>query len=289
MPATRSPLRYPGGKTQLAKFIAHLLYINNVKDTYIEPFAGGFGVGLYLLENDNIEQAVINDLDSSVYSIWYAILNNTEKFIKKIEITPVTIEEWHKQRKIREKYRSDPFSFDNAFSSFFLNRTNISGIINGGPIGGLNQKGKYKINCRFNKVNLIKKIEMISKYKNRIKLTNLDANLLIKKEIPKFDPNSSFIFFDPPYYEQGKNLYLSFVNKSDHKELAKNILSLKNYKWITTYDVNNEILKLYKYHVQTHSYTLNYSANKKRKAREYIFSSDDTLLDSFQKLELEKV
>ena len=289
MPVTKSPLRYPGGKTQLANYVRHLLKINRIKDTYIEPFAGGFGVGLDLLITNSVKQVVINDLDTSIDAIWYSIMNNMDLFIEKINDTPVTIEEWHKQRKIREECKNDYHSIDNAFASFFLNRTNVSGIINGGPIGGQRQEGKYKIDCRYNKDNLIKKIKLINQYKEKIRLTHLDANELIKKGIPNYSPDSTFIFFDPPYYVQGKNLYLSFVDQSEHKELAKNILSLKKYKWITTYDIEDEIFKLYKPYVKAYTYTLNYSANRKRKAKEFMFVNNNTLADSFERVELNKI
>lgn len=289
MPVTKSPLRYPGGKTQLSDYIKHLLEINNIKDTYIEPFAGGFGVGLDLLFTNSIKEVVINDLDPSIHAIWYMIIHNPSLFIERIEKTPVTIEEWYKQRDFREEYKNNYYSIDNAFASFFLNRTNVSGIINGGPIGGKNQNGKYKIDCRFNKAGLIQKIKEISQYKERIRLMHLDANVFIKTEIPKYISDSTFIFFDPPYYKQGRNLYLSFVNTKEHKQLAQNILSLNKYKWITTYDIEDEILKLYRPYVDAYTYSLNYSANKKRKAKEFMFVNNETKVDSFGKVKLLRI
>ncbi|KAA8811615.1 DNA adenine methylase [Lactobacillus crispatus] len=131
MPTTKSPLRYPGGKTQMSNYIKHLLQINNISGTYIEPFAGGFGVGLELLYSKYIEKVVINDLDPSIYSVWNAILNETDEFINLIYSTPVNILEWETQKRIHQKEKNNPTSIYNAFSSFFLNRTNVSGIING--------------------------------------------------------------------------------------------------------------------------------------------------------------
>lgn len=84
-------------------------------------------------------------------------------------------------------------------------------------------------------------------------------------------------------------MYLSFVDQSEHKELAKNILSLKKYKWITTYDIEDEIFKLYKPYVKAYTYTLNYSANRKRKAKEFMFVNNNTLADSFERVELNKI
>ena len=53
-----------------------------------------------------------------------------------IKATPVTIEEWSRQKAIKNDNSVNEYSIEKAFASFFLNRTNISGIINGGPIGG---------------------------------------------------------------------------------------------------------------------------------------------------------
>lgn len=156
MPSTNSLLRYPGGKSQLAEYVEFLLDKNNISETYIEPFAGGFGVALYLLFNNKIENVIMNDLDPSIFSVWNAALNKKEEFIDLISQTNVTLDEWYHQKELRSIFRNDPYSLENAFSTLFLNRTNISRIINGGPIGGKKQNGKYKINCRFNKNTLIK-------------------------------------------------------------------------------------------------------------------------------------
>lgn len=178
--------------------------------------------------------------------------------------------------KLRKEKNMNSHLLENGFTSFFLNRTNVSGIINGGPIGGKKQLGKYKIDCRFNKVALIEKIRKISSYKDRIILNNLDANDFIKQELPKYNSKSTFIFFDPPYYAQGKNLYLSFVYKNSHKELANNILSLSDYKWITTYDIEDKILELYKDKSKAYTYSLLYSVRNKRRAKEYLFVRNNT-------------
>lgn len=286
MPYTNSILRYPGGKSQLATYIEHLLKINNISGTYIEPFAGGAGVALYLLFHNAIDKIILNDFDPSIFSVWYAILNNKDNFIDMIDKTPVTIQEWNYQKKQHLRYFNDPYSLKNAFATFFLNRTNVSGIINGGPIGGKNQKGKYKINCRFNKKKLIEKINRIHSFRNRIELYNFDAEYFISEKINKSDSRSTFTFFDPPYFNQGKKLYLSFIDKDKHRRIANEIVSLKDKKWITTYDIEKQILRYYEPYSKVYKYQLLYSANKKRRANEYIFASYVTNIDSFDKVKL---
>ena len=289
MPYTYSVLRYPGGKSQLKKYVSHLLKINKISGTYIEPFAGGFGLGLYLLIHEKVNTVVMNDLDPSIYSIWNAILNRKNELVDLINQTDVTIDEWYKQKGIRKKYCNDPLSIENAFSTLFLNRTNVSGIINGGPIGGKNQNGKYKINCRFNKTRLIEKIDLIYQYKNKIILYNENACDFISNDLGNFSSTSTFIFFDPPYFKQGKKLYLSFVDKKDHAKLAEKILGLNEYNWILTYDKEKEIFDLYNSYATTFEYKLRYSANNKRVAKEYMFSCRKTKMESYDKVLLHKL
>lgn len=284
MPRTLSPLRYPGGKTQLFKFVNHIIVKNNIKDPiYVEPFAGGAGLALELLLKGMVDSIVINDFDPAIYSFWVSILNYTEDFIYLIETTPITIEEWKNQKNIYN-YNSlynNPLKL--GFATFFLNRTNRSGIIKGGPINR-EVNGKYPLDCRFNKKDLINKIRNISKFKDRIHLYNNDAVYFIKKVLPNFPSNRLFIFFDPPYYEQGKNLYTNFYSHDDHKELYYTIKGIKDSHWITTYDFNKNIEELYK-GLPTKVYQLQYSANKKRKEKEFLFHNIKTKVESFDRVQ----
>lgn len=75
-----------------------------------------------------------------------------------------------------------------------------------------------------------KKINKLYNYRDHIAISNLDAKDFITNRITNFNSDSTFIFFDPPYYKQGKNLYLSFVDDNDHKNLSKKIIGLEEYK-----------------------------------------------------------
>lgn len=288
MPKINSPFRYPGGKSQLYPYVKHLLDINDVKGTYIEPFAGGAGVAIELLLHNDVEQIVINDYDKSIHSAWNVIINHKHELIEFIKESPISFENWLVQKSIHEQNKEKQNSISGGLATFYLNRTNVSGIIKGGPIGGKNQTGKYKIDARFNKQSLIEKIERISQYRDKIILMNEDANQLTKIIKSKFDPKNTFIFFDPPYYTQGKNLYMSFIDPSEHQKLFNNIKNLNDFKWIVTYDTASEINDIYKSINNSFTYTLNYTANRRRKANEYLFANDNTIVDSFGKVELLK-
>lgn len=287
MPITYSPLRYPGGKTQLSKFVSNLLKLNSInKGTYIEPFAGGSGVSLQLLFENKVDHIVINDYDKSIHSIWYSIINHRDKFVDLIEKTPINIDEWHNQKKIYLDNRTHMNSVEGGFATFYLNRTNVSGIISGGPIGGQKQTGNFKIDCRFNKETSIKKINDIYERRNDITLYRKDANKLVDIIQNRFNPKNTFIFFDPPYYTQGQNLYLSFINKNKHLQLRQSIDKLDEFHWILTYDAAPQIADIYHDNNNKYEYGLNYSANTKKKATEFLFASHITKVESYDKVEL---
>ncbi|GFZ84667.1 methylase [Compostibacillus humi] len=267
-----SPLRYPGGKNNTYHYIKHLVELNDII-TYIEPFAGGAAVALRLLINNDVQRIIINDYDRSIYSFWNCIKYQSERLIDKIINTDITMEEWYKQKEIQDnKELAD--EFDLAFSTLFLNRTNRSGIIKGGVIGGKNQDGNYKMDCRFNKKTIIKRIKLIAKHSEQIIVCNDDAIDFINNEIKK--TRKSLTFFDPPYYKKGPNLYTNFFNHEDHVELAKSIHKLmKNRYWILTYDIAEQIENLYKekYGYEPIKYYLNYSIAKPSEGLEFMFFS----------------
>jgi Site-specific DNA methylase len=269
-----SPLRYPGGKGQVYKFVEELLLNNNLLGcTYIEPYAGGAGVAIRLLFEEKVRKIIINDYDRSIYAVWYSILNCTEEFISLIKKTDITMENWNIQKKFQvQKETIDLLTL--GFSTFFLNRTNRSGIIKAGVIGGKDQSGNYKMDCRFNKDKLIELIKKIKSYEKNIELYNMDALEFIKIVQKK---HNQFYFIDPPYYQKGKELYTNFYNHDDHVQLAKYFKSnLKTKKILISYDNCEVIKKLYKrYHQDVR--LLNYYVETKRMGEE-IFITQNLVL-----------
>lgn len=282
MPTTPSPLRYPGGKTKLYPYIRGILERNNLLGkTYIEPFAGGAGLALKLLLNNDVKQIVINDFDYAIYSFWYSILNYTKQFCELIESTEIVPSEWYKQKEVYLS-QGQKTILEVGFSTFFLNRTNVSGVIKGGMIGGVNQQGKYTMDARFNKIGLIKKIRTIADRKEQIFLSNMDAQDLIKSEnLNRF--NESFINFDPPYVNKGHQLYKNSFKEEDHVSLGQRIAALTDQKWIVTYDICPLVTNIYK-NYRCSYLDVTYSINNKKKAREYIFFSNTLSLPEYVEL-----
>jgi DNA adenine methylase len=275
-----SPLRYPGGKGRVADYFKRIFKKNSLYGgVYVEPYAGGASVALSLLFNEYASKIIINDIDQAIYSFWYSVLNKTEKLCKLIYDTPVTIETWKKQRVIqKDKDNYDLLKI--GFSTFFLNRTNRSGILNAGMIGGYKQEGDWHMNARYNKQDLISRIQRIAEYGNQIELFNLDALTLVENLAPTL-PDRSLFYFDPPYYVKGKDLYYNFYYNDDHSYISKKILSLEKQKWIISYDDVYQIRKLYSgYRKKT--FQLNYSAgDSHRDGHEImIFSNNLKIVNS---------
>ena len=193
-----SPLRYPGGKGKLTEFMKYMIdQLGHSGGTYIEPFAGGAGIAIELLLRGVVSRIVINDYDKGIWSFWKAVLTETDRFIAELAVVPLTMEEWNRQRNICLT-RNDKYSFELGFATFYMNRTNHSGIIKGGVIGGMDQSGLWKMDARFKREELIRRIESIAERKSGIKLYNKDINSFITRYIPLYEENT-LVYFDPPY------------------------------------------------------------------------------------------
>lgn len=273
---TYSPLRYPGGKNTLTKYVQRLITSNNLLGcTYIEPYAGGAAVALSLLINGHVNRIIINDFDRSIYAFWYSVLNRTDELCMMIQNCEISMNNWYIQKEIQQnKENADLLTL--GFSTLFLNRTNRSGIIKAGVIGGYNQTGNYKMDCRFRKDDIINKIRTIAAYRNQIQLYNLDTIDLINNVIANIH-EPSFVFFDPPYYKKGSQLYVNFYKHDDHVQLSNRIAELENVNWIVTYDNVPEINDMYN-EFNSLIYGLRYTAGKKYIGYEIMVFSRNTTI-----------
>ncbi len=265
-----SPLRYPGGKSCLKPLASTIINSNKMQRFhYVEPYAGGCGLALSLLFGGSVSEIHINDLDPSVWSFWKSVLDHTDDIVRLIETTPINVTEWRCQRSIQlAQDKSDPVAL--GFAAFYLNRTNRSGIIAGaGVIGGLEQIGNYKIDCRFNREDLAHRIRRIAKYRSRIHLTCEDAVTFMTHSSTL--PDRSFFCIDPPYFKKGSSLYTRFYNPKDHADVAASVMRL-NHPWIVTYDDAAPIRTLYKDRRQF-VFDINYSVQTKRIGTELLIAS----------------
>ena len=274
MPSTFSPLRYPGGKTKLYSYVKAIIDSNDLHSTYIEPFAGGAGLALKLLFNGDVKRIVINDSDPAIYSLWHTILSAPDELITFLNTVSLTIDEWNRQHFFYMNHLGTP-SVELAKATLYLNRTNVAGVIKGGVIGGKSQSGRYDMSARFNRMELIEKIQAIYSKRKQIHLHNLDALEFLTPQVLGHY-YKAFINFDPPYVVKGGGLYMNAYREEDHRNLCTAIQQCSR-KWIVTYDVCDLIKDLYRDYRSSYL-DINYSANGSRKAQELIFFSDDLIL-----------
>lgn len=276
---TQSPLRYPGGKSSFSPLLAEFIELNNLQDgVYVEPYAGGAGAGLNLLFSEYVNSIILNDADRTIYLFWESILYDTERFIKLINDTPVTVEEWRRQKQVFKSAKSYS-ELEVAFATFYLNRCNRSGILNAGPIGGHPQNGRWRIDARFNKEELIRRVEKIALFNSRITIYNLDAIDFIERYIHPLvvQGNRLLVYLDPPYYSKGDQLYLNYYTAEDHVKLSEFINRRSRFKWIVSYDDVPQIRQLYSGNV-INGISLYYSAHKVKVGSELIIFSPNSVV-----------
>lgn len=272
-----SPLRYPGGKAPFAPFIAKVMEKNGlIGGHYLEPYAGGAGVALELLFEGQASHIHINDADPAIYAFWLAATKHSEELLALLESTPITMDEWFRWRLVlREESKAS--LVEKGFATLFLNRTNRSGILKAGVIGGKNQVGAYKLDARFKKNVVATRIEAIAQRSNDISVYCEDSLQLLSR-CSDFLPTQSLIYLDPPYYVKGKGLYRNYYEHDDHVAIAKK-LQQKSFKWpwVVSYDNAEEICAMYQMS-QSLSYGLNYTAQRRYVGNEVMFFSRNVVV-----------
>lgn len=265
-----SPLRYPGGKGRLAQYVIDLIEMNDLSGGhYVETYAGGAGIAISLLYLEYASHIHLNDVDPAVHAFWKAVTEQTDEMAKLVRDTPLTLEERLRQKAI---YR-DPASptLELGYATFFLNRTNRSGIIHGGVIGGNAQAGTYKIDARYNRAELVRRIEKVGSYGPRISLYRKDAKDFIAEDL-KAVADKALVYLDPPYYANGHRLYRNTYKHDDHAEISKAVATIRQ-PWIVSYDNAPQINALYsRFRQQT--FGLGYSANARYEGTEVMVFSD---------------
>lgn len=273
-----SPLRYPGGKSKLFRFVSELIARNDLYSfPYREPYAGGGGLALNLLYAGFCDRIGLNDSDPAIHAFWNSAVCHSDEFCDRISRATLTIDEWYRQREIWANW-SLHSEMDVGFSAFYLNRTNRSGIIEGaGPIGGYDQRSAYTIGVRFNKTALIRAISLLGRAKDRIDISGDDA----QEYLGRYLNPSNFVYLDPPYYVRGRKLYRNFYSHADHLAIA-HVVRNSSGPWMLSYDDVPQIREMYSWSEPTELSIL-YSAGRSALGREVVYLSDNLLKESDEK------
>jgi DNA adenine methylase len=267
-----TPLRYPGGKARFADLISNVISSNRLKGGhYLEPYAGGAGAALVLLFDGVVEEIHINDIDPAVAVFWRVAKSMHKQLAKMLTNEPVTLEAWHHWRSVMLG-QVEGTELERGFATLFMNRTNRSGILLGGVIGGKEQNGQYKLGERFLRDQLCERIERIGKHSGAIHVYEEDAyNLLLRCH--KFLPRNSMVYLDPPYFVKGEGLYRNSYKMQDHLKIARLLGSTRFRRpWIVSYDNADQIRKMYHY-ANSVAYGLRYTAQKRYTGSEVMFFS----------------
>lgn len=269
-----SPLRYPGGKAKLTPFLQRVLDENDLHEIdYAEPYAGGAGMAFGLLYSEYARNIHINDADRSIYAFWYAVLHHSEELCGRVMSCALDIDEWRRQRDVQAEKDHAPL-LDLGFSTFYLNRTNRSGIVSsGGVIGGLEQNGKWRIDARFNRPELVSRIRRVACYRSRISVHCLDALDFLALCAGELPPRS-FAYLDPPYFVKGqRKLYANYYRAEDHAAVAEALEGCP-WPWVVSYDAAPEVIQLYRGH-RGLTYNIDYSAACRYEGSEVMFFSPE--------------
>lgn len=280
-----TPLRYPGGKAPFAPFIAEVMKANSLSGGhYFEPYAGGAGVALELLFHGHASHVHINDVDPAIHCFWIAATKHADQLIDMVTSTPITMEEWFKWRSVLRN-ESCASIVERGFATLFINRTNRSGILKAGVIGGLKQDGNYKLDARFKKDVIVARLSKISAFAEQISVHSVDAFELLTRA-HQILPKKALIYLDPPYYEKGRGLYRNFYEHADHVKISRLLQSSRfKHPWVVSYDNVEEISAMYE-GSKALEYGLNYTAQKRYVGNEVMFFSEGLLIPSSKLPEL---
>jgi len=271
----KTPLRYPGGKQRLTPFVREVLACNGGAANYVEPYAGGAGVAMELLLSRDVRRVYLNDSSRNIFAFWHAVKFDAENLCRLISRASLSLNEWDRQREIaRNPEQHDLLTL--GFSTFYLNRCNRSGVLTAGVIGGKSQDGRWRIDARFPRNELISRIEAIAGMADQISISDLDAEQFIVRKVNSLRA-TTLVYCDPPYYERAKRLYLNTYEPDDHARVAKIIQGKLRHPWLVSYDAHSHIEHLYKDR-RKFMYTIQYSAITSCPGREIFIFSDGLVI-----------
>ena len=226
--AIASPLRYPGGKSRLARRIANSL---PQFEEFREPFVGGGSVFLAAMARNPDAKFWINDLSLDVAVFWSQVSLDVSKVLDAVNLLQISFPEGPSlYRHLKDSKFEDPAMLAARF--FLLSRITFSGTIDS---GGFSQEAFEKRLTR----SAVERLAALSSLANfDLSVTNLDYASSL--DLPG---HKVTIFLDPPYETSKNSLYGRWGDL--HRNFDFDIFAAKvkrsPHPWVMTYGDNEQV------------------------------------------------
>lgn len=278
-----SPLRYPGGKARMTPFLTDLFVQQHGVlldiEVWIEPFAGGAGAGLGLLDQGVITDLWLVERNPGLAAFWRTVAHDGERFAATVRSTTASMKTWHHSREVLAAREAGESVDDDALAlaAFVVNRCSRSGMVNSkvGPIGGKGQSGRWTVESRWSPGSLADRIEHIARSGSGILIHEVDAIDYISELTGSGVEDEVFLFVDPPYVREGNGLYQHGMSMDQHQDLADALRSCPA-PWLLTYDDEPVVKDVLYPEERIIEYDIAHTANKQRIDREWAVLSDRT-------------
>jgi DNA adenine methylase len=284
-----SPLRYPGGKARMAPFLGEM-FAQQVAamdvEIWLEPFAGGAGAGLSMLEADAVGEVWLTEKNPAIAAMWRAVLGEGEALAARVETTAPDMALWGWAREtVAAAGEQEVPDLDLGFAALVINRCSRSGIVTSrvGPIGGKSQDGRWTLASRWNGAALAERIRHLATLRRSIRFTEGDAICAIADLDGSGIEDEVLAFVDPPYIREGNRLYAHGMSELDHRRLA-GALNASPARWMLTYDDEPSVAEALYPQRRVLAYRISNTANRQRIATEYAVFSGNLLLPSAPEL-----
>jgi len=231
----KTPLRYPGGKSRVAKdFIPR--FPKEIGE-FREPFLGGGSVALLFTQMYPDVPVWVNDKYVYLYNFW----THLQKDGKRLSEDLVKIKEEHSSEdKAKELFKDakdrihKEDTYTQAVLFWVLNKCSYSGLTENSSFSATASRQNFTTKGARNLQNIS---DLIQKWK----ITNLDYS-----DVMRQNGNNVFLFLDPPYkigtYLYGSNaeLHKNFKHEEFYEACA-----LCKHDWFVTYNNDDDLKRLY--------------------------------------------
>lgn len=262
-------LPYVGSKYRILPLIEEKLPENNL---YVEPFSGGFSLGLGLINKGLVDRVVLNDLDEEVVNFWREVKEDAFRLSDAVD-------------NLYKKLETLLFSGDVSLSD--MDKRLIEGAnsnLSRAALFYLYRKMNFGTSRRrIDPFNSTPKMDHTDKFFGASQL--LDSAIITNRSyqyLGDFDGQDTLWYFDPPYVDARNANYYAVCKEEqfDHTALRDFISTLRG-NFILSYDNSDLIRELYKdAHITT--IRVHSALNKMGYSEELLISNMDLGIPSIE-------